>query len=215
MKIFKRCFLILIIFLMGPGVSGQPYLGIFGGISSSKLTGDSPEKASYKGLLSLSFGANLDLKLARQVYISLQPSFTQEGTKVFYDVPLEYEPVDSIRIRLNYVSFPVLLKAASNNRRFYAIAGVEASYLVSGNLKTGDQKEDVAGHVTGYNLAAVFGAGMRIPLGLPRLVIELRYSQGLVNLTDEFYQRSYIPRVKTTGFRMNVGLEIPLSENKN
>ena len=210
-----RYLIVLGIVLGGSAALGQPYLGIFGGVSSAKLSGDSPDKASYKGLVSFAFGASLDIKLARQFSLSLQPSFSQEGTRIFYNVPLVYDPVDSIRIRLNYVSLPLLFKASSNNQRFYAIGGVEASYLVSGNLKEGGQKKDILGNVTEYNVAAVFGAGMRVPIGLPRLIIEIRYNQGLVNLTDDYYQKSYIPRVKTSGFRLNIGLEIPLSEPKN
>ncbi|MCK5766145.1 MAG: hypothetical protein KAH26_09170, partial [Bacteroidales bacterium] len=58
--------------------------------------------------------------------------------------------------------------------------------------------------------AAHFGAGIRIPVGLPRLFVELRYSQGLVNLTDEPIEKSYVPRVKTSGFKVLAGIEIPL-----
>lgn len=207
--------IIFLLILCFPGIvelaSSQPYLGVSGGIASSKLSGDSPDKALYKGLMAFSFGANLDLKLARSVYLSLQPTFSQEGTRVFFNVPNVYEPVDSVHIRLNYFSFPVLLKASSANQRFYAIGGVEAAYMIGSKVKISDYSGDLDEHITRINLAVIFGAGMRIPIGRPRLVIELRYSQGIVNLTDEAYIKSYLPRVKTSSFRLNVGLEIPLT----
>ncbi len=65
------------------------------------------------------------------------------------------------------------------------------------------------------NIALAFGAGLRIPLKYGRLFLELRYSQGLVNLTDEVVFTSEIPRVKTSDIRILFGYEIPLYKNKN
>ncbi len=59
-----------------------------------------------------------------------------------------------------------------------------------------------------------FGAGYKIPIGYPTLFVELRYSQGLVNLTDEVVQDNMIPRVKTAGIKFLVGVEIPLKKSK-
>ena len=201
--------------LLAYGIKGQPSLGITGGISLSKFSGDRPDKANYKRLAAFTAGVSLDLKLGKQLYLSIQPSFSQEGTRIFYNVPFVYDPVDSVHIRLNYISVPVILKAASNNQRFYAIGGVENAIMINSQLKTSTFKENIDDHVSAYNIAVIFGAGMRIPIGFPRLNIELRYKQGLVNLTGQSYAKSYIPRVKTSGFQLNIGLEIPLASRKN
>lgn len=207
--------IIIIVYLIPAlffSAGAQPYLGLWAGGSFSKLSGDSPDRANYKGLFSLSFGANLDLKISKSVYVSIQPSFSQEGTKVFYNVPFVYEPVDSARIRLNYVSLPLLFKVSGTNQRFYAIGGVETSYLIGSYLKTSTYEGDLDEDVSDMNITVVFGAGLWIPLGSPRLCVELRYGQGIVNLTDQSYDESYIPRVKTSGFRLNIGLEVPLKK---
>jgi hypothetical protein len=52
-------------------------------------------------------------------------------------------------------------------------------------------------------------------VGFGNLFVELRYAQGLINLTDEPVDESYIPRVKTTGFKLFTGYRIPLSKSKN
>jgi len=212
-KYIKSLLLVLLLFITTVLIS-QPYMGIYGGISSSKLSGDSPDKARYKGLLGLDFGMNMDFRISKLVYLSFQPSFSQEGTRVFYNVPLEYELVDSAKIRLNYISLPVILKVSTSNKKFYAIGGAEVAYLVSTKLKTSSYQGDLDDNISDINIAVHFGAGMKIPLGLPVLFIELRYSQGIVNLTDQIYQKSFIPRVKTSGFKLNVGIEFPLSTGK-
>ena len=211
-----RIFLIICLFLAIASVAhAQPYFGLFGSISNSRLSGDSPDKAFYKGLISSAFGANFDVKVGKSVYLSFQPSFSQEGTRVFYNIPFVYDPFDSARIRLNYIALPVLLKVSATNQRFYAIGGVEASYLAGSVLQTSTYKGDLNENVSDLNITVVFGAGIRIPLGFPRLYVEFRYGQGIMNLTDQPFDKSYIPRVKTSGFKLNIGLEVPLTKKKN
>jgi len=190
--------------------SAQPYLGIFGGISTSKLNGDKPDKASYKRLIGFTFGANFDVKLSKTVYLSFQPSFSQEGTKIFYDVSKVEEPVDSLKVRLNYISVPVLFRVSSTNQRFYATGGIESAFLVESYTVSRKKKSDLSETISDINLVAHFGAGVRFPVGSSRIFLELRYTQGLINLTDEPVNTTYIPRVKTTDFRLIAGLELPL-----
>lgn len=194
--------------------SGQSYVGVFAGLNSSKLNGDVPKKAKYKSLMGANAGVYIDLKLSKSIWLSLQPSYSQEGTKISYDVSGKEVPVDSIRIRLNYFSLPLFLKISSTNERFYALAGIETAMLLNSSVYSHDIEQDVDLSVVEWNLAMHFGAGIRIPIGFPRLIVELRYSQGLVNLTDEPIDKSYIPRVKTSGYKLLVGIEIPLNKSK-
>jgi hypothetical protein len=147
------------------------------------------------------------------IWLSLQPSYSQEGTRIEYSVKGKIQPVDSIHIRLNYFALPVLLKISSTNGRFYAIGGIETSALLDHSLKSHDQELEEDINVTDWNLAIHFGAGIRIPIGYPRLFIELRYTQGFIDLTDEPVENSYVPRVKTIGFKALAGIEIPLTRN--
>ena len=205
-----QIFAFLLLVLTSSMSTGQSYIGVFGGLNSSKLTGDSPNKAKYKSLMGANVGAYIDIKVAKIVWLSIQPSYTQEGTKILYSVKGLEEPVDSISIRLNYFSLPVFLKVSSTNGRFYALGGIETGLLLNNSISSHGSKQDVDPNIADWNLAAHFGAGIRIPVGLPRLFVELRYSQGLVNLTDEPVEKSYVPRVKTSGFKVLAGIEIPL-----
>ncbi|MEA3480224.1 MAG: porin family protein [Bacteroidota bacterium] len=212
-KSIQVCAFLLFI-ILSSGSSAQSYVGVFGGLNSSKLNGDAPDKAKYKSLMGVNAGAYFDLKLSKNIWLSLQPSYSQEGTKISYNVSGKEVPVDSIRIRLNYFSLPLFLKISSTNERWYALAGIETAMLLNSSVYSHDIEQDVDLSVVEWNLAMHFGAGIRIPVGFPRLIVELRYSQGLVNLTDESIDASYVPRVKTSGYKLLVGIEIPLNKSK-
>lgn len=192
----------------------QSYVGVFGGLNSSKLKGDMPEYASYKSIMGANVGAYVDIKLASIIWLSVQPSYSQEGSKVKYSVRYQEEVVDSIHIRLNYFSLPLFLKVSSTNGRFYALGGIEAGILLNNQLSSHGNELDNDLKINDWNIAMHFGAGIKIPVGFPRLFVELRYTQGLVDLTDEPVDQSYIPRVKTSGFKILAGIEIPISKNK-
>ena len=82
-------------------------------------------------------------------------------------------------------------------------------------MSSNNVKEDLDVNVSNWNLAMHFGAGYLFPLGRTKLFIELRYSQGLRNLTDEPVDSSVIPRVKTSGFKLLAGIDIPFKNPKN
>lgn len=205
---------ILLLLLISTSISfGQSYVGIFAGLNSSRLAGDSPSKAYYKPLIGANVGAYFDLKLSQSILLSIQPSYSQEGTKIYYNVIGQEEPVDSIKVRLNYFSLPLLLKVQSTNNRFYALGGIEAGFLFDSFTSSHDVKKEIKTTVSEYNIAAHFGAGIRIPIGITRLFIELRYTQGVLNLTDELIDESIVPRVKTSGYKILAGIEIPLRKS--
>jgi len=210
-----RSALLISLIIISVTAFGQTSLGFFAGVNSAKLKGDSPSKASYKSQIGLNAGLYLDIKLSKLVILSFQPTYVQEGTKVLYSIPWEKKPVDSIRIKLNYFSVPILVKISSLNQRFYALAGIETGFLLNGYgeyTEGGDENVSLTDEVSKFNFSIVFGAGLRFPLKFGRLYLELRYAQSIVDLTDEPVEQSYVPRVKTAGIRFNFGYEIPLSK---
>jgi hypothetical protein len=193
--------------------NAQLIVGAFGGINMSKMKGDVPKNAKYHTLLGMDFGIMLDLKISDQVTLSLQPSFSQKGTKMKYTVQGEIYPVDSIKIRINYLAIPFLVKIAANNKRFYAIGGIEAGFPLAANavFKGVSEEENLIDHISSVNVVMHFGIGYRIPLGKPNLFIEGRYLQSLNNtVTEESPDYNFFPRVRTTDFQFLVGIEIPI-----
>jgi len=192
-------------------VTGQSYIGIFSDISRVRFSGDSPDRGYYKRITGYGGGVNLDLRLSNRIFLSLQPSFSQEGTRIEYNVKGMDERVDSIRIKFNYAALPILIKVSASNKRFYAICGLEIAYLMHSKFKSGGELIDPEEDIAELNFTVHFGAGLRIPVRRSRFFVELRYMQGLNNLTDHPIERSYIPRVKTSGFKLTFGYEIPIS----
>jgi hypothetical protein len=213
-KTILPIFIVTLLFFSTLSMGQVVTLGAFGGLNSSKLSGDAPGDAFYSRLMGGNFGALIDLKLSESIYLSLQPSFSQEGTKVSYALRGVEEPVDSVKIRLNYFSLPLLVKITSTNQRFYALSGIETAVLLNASAIIEEDSEEIS-EVSQFNIAVHFGAGIRIPVGYPTIFVELRYSQGLVNLTDEALNTNIIPRVKTSGYKILVGVEFPLGKAKN
>ena len=211
----KSLALLLLAFLFSLASYAQSYVGVFTGLNHAKLAGDAPPDAKYKSLLGMNIGAHFDLKLSKSTALSIQPSFSQEGAKLSYSLANKSDTEDSLSLQLNYFSLPLLFKINTNNKRFYAIGGIETAYLLSKELKSQEAKEDLKSTISDINVALHFGAGMHIPIGYPRLFVELRYSQGLLNLTDDPLGNDIIPRVKTNGLKVLFGIEIPIRKSKN
>lgn len=204
---------VLFLVLTSSILIGQTYIGVIAGMNNSKLSGDAPVHAKYGSLIGANFAAFIDVKLTPSVYLSFQPSYSQEGTRVSYKLPGLEDYVDSIKVRLNYFSVPFLFKITSNNKRYYAISGIETALLLNSSLSIDDRKKDINASIAQWNLAMHFGAGIIIPVGFPSLFIEVRYTQGLVNITDEAQSESVIPRVKTSGIIIMAGIKIPLTKS--
>ena len=215
LKSIKRLLLFGLLISLSISFSGQVRLVILGGINNAKLNGDQPKNGQYKGAIGFSGALYLDVQLSKLITLSFQPTYLSEGTRVFYSLPFEKEPVNSLKVSLNYFSVPILVKISSLNQRWYAIGGLEPALLLDGSITDNYDNEETLEELAEWNLSVIFGAGVRFPLKFGWIVVELRYAQGLVNLTDEPIERSYIPRVKTTGTRLLVGYEIPLSKKKN
>jgi len=213
-QLFKITFAVLAL-LTSVSVHSQTSLGAFTGFNFCSLSGDAPHGGTYVSYPGFNAGIILDVPLGSVVKLSLQPSFSQEGTRVFYDKHGELDPFDSIHLRLNYLSVPLMVKIQSSSRHFYAIGGIETGFLMNYKLTSNGEVLTNLLSINSVNVAAHFGAGYRIFLGYMDIFIEVRYSQGLLNITDEPLDKSYVPRVKTTGFRALVGIEFPLSKSKN
>lgn len=207
-------FCLLFIFTSTTCIS-QHKIGIQGGLNLSKLNGDVEANTKYTSKPGLNVGAYFDFDLSKNIYLSLQPSFSQEGTKITHKLEDVYEPIDSIKIKLNYLSLPVLLKVTSSNEKFYALAGLETAKLLSSSQQAKEKaSKPLETKIEPWNFSIQFGAGIRIPLGISTLIFEARYSQGLNNITEESIVDDLLPRVKSSSIKFLTGLEIPISTSK-
>jgi len=187
----------------------------------TSLSGDAPLYASYKHRIGFAGGLVGEVDLNQGMRISVQPMFQQRGTTVAYDVEGEQDPRDSLAVRLDYVSVPVLLKVFSGSGRTYATGGVEFGFLESAtlaNLNAGVPDEDAKNLFQDVDVALAFGFGGVFPIAQWSVWVEGRYSQSIPNLSRSGAdpETEGLPdRFRATGLQLYVGVDLPLGEKSS
>ena len=82
------CFFLL---LSASELFSQSRIGIYAGLNSGKLSGDSPGKFKYVSSLNLAFGLAYDLQLKEDVYLSFQTSYANAGSKMQHPKVIDEE----------------------------------------------------------------------------------------------------------------------------
>ncbi len=207
----------LLLVILAPDARAQVRIGAYGGITRSSLSGDAPSNAEYRSRIGPVFGALVEFPVADHVLISVQPAWKQRGTRIAVDVEGEDERQDSLSLGLSYASIPVLLKIETAGGKLFVNSGVDVGFLLDATLSPveGDGgDEDVKELVKDFDVAVNFGVGGQFPIGTPRLTIEARYSQGLINISEvevDVGAETLIPtRFRSSGFELLAGLWIPL-----
>lgn len=217
----RKGFILLIVpllLLLGNAAMAQPALGFWGGLNRASLKGDAPEDASYGTRVGFSGGAVGEFNLAKDVKLSLQPAYFQRGAKIAFEVPDQDEPRDSLQVKLDYYSLPVMLKVVSGNGKTYVSSGLDFGILSQAelsNLNKDEPTQDIKKLFKDFDVALNFGFGVMLPLGSPLLTLELRYSQSLANLSnsEENPQASALPeRFRSSGLQLLAGLLWPLGK---
>jgi len=194
-------------------VHSQVAIGVFGGIDRTDLSGDAPSGIKYRPETGFAVGAVGEYRIATDVWLSLQPTWLQRGTKIAFAVDGEEEAVDSLKVAVNYLSLPLLAKIVSGNGKTYVSGGVDLGFLLNATLSGTADAEDISHTFKPIDLSAIFAFGVMLPIGRPRLTIELRYSQSIVNAASseqdpEVY--SLPPRFRWSGLQLFAGFLYPL-----
>jgi hypothetical protein len=200
-----------IFFLVQTQVMSQPEVGLYAGLSNSKLVGDGPSLGSFKYTRGFLGSAHIDFRLSENVRLSLQPGFKTGGAKVSFKDTLTQETRDSLKINLLTFSLPIVLKVTSFNEKIYFAGGFTVEFPVSSKADNGVRKIDISNEINKINVNVLFGLGYRIPVHSTVAYLELRYLQGLVNLSDNRNQeKAYLPRVKTSAMQLLFGWQFPI-----
>ena len=194
------------------------YLGAIGGVTKTGLNGNSPPKVGYSASPGIALGLVTEFDVATEVRLSLQPMYIQRNTKVKFEVPNEEEKRDSLEVKLNYLSLPVLVKFMAAKGRTYFLGGLNVGYLLDGTLEnpTNGDELDLSGVLNSIDLAAVAGFGVVFPVGKPSLTVELRYEQSIINASDTSRDTDGddLPqRIRSSGFEFLAGILIPIGVN--
>lgn len=208
--------ILLILFTFSTKSFSQFNVGISGEITSAKFGGVAPENASYESIAG--FGGALigEIRIVKDVYLSLQPGFQTQGSNIKFgnENNLINDTTVTFKISQSYFNIPLNLKIFSNN--FYVGAGFAIGFLSSAEISNEfvDSTIDIKNKFKSTDVTANFNVGYQLSIGKPNLFFELRYIQGLVNINNVnsiSSQDIYIADFKTKGFSFQTGIILPLN----
>lgn len=205
--------LVMIAAMAAPQDAPAQQIGIQGGLNRAAIQGDAPPNAQYAGGFGFMGGIVFDLPIARDVFLSAQPMYARRGTGIAFAVEGEEEPRDSLDVTLTYFAVPLLAKVQAAHGRTYVTGGVEVGWLLDATLAGRGSDEDITSAFQDVDVAALFGFGVVFPIGAPRIMVEARYAQSLLNLSagGEGPGGAELPdRFRANGFQLLTGLIIPL-----
>jgi len=204
---------LLVTLLTGSALAADWRLGVQGGVNMSGLNGDRPSNVSFGKRTGAIVGAVGELRIAEDVWLSVQPMFMQRGTTSQIAVPGEPEKQDGPTAEFDYLGVPLLVKIVANNGRTYVTGGINLGFLLDAKLVAQDATEDMKDQLNAFDVAADIGFGLMVPIGRPILAFELRYEQSVLNLADAGREEGddFLPvRFRSSGFQLLAGIQWPL-----
>jgi len=217
MKVRTVVFLLIILTLpVVQPLSAQFSIGVNAGVTRMKFSGDAVSSLGYfEPDPGFSSALRVDYRISDAIALSLQPGYNLLRSRYLVMNDSATRAVDSTNLSLHSFSIPLQVIVWSESGRFFILAGMQFDYNLSlkgepliSSFATGDVYE-----IKDYSLYAQFGAGFIVPLGKPYLSFELRYSQGILDLTEPLiHQDSFLPRTKLTNISFIVGLQWPLGK---
>ena len=218
---YKYILFIAMMLLSAVPTLSDTNIGLYAGNNSANLSGDSPSRWRYMSKNGLTGGLLLEQKIATDVWLCASPGFSVKGTKIGVDIPGERDPKDSLSVNINYVSLPLLVKIVTKYPNVFVSAGFDFSWRQNAfykQIENSGDKVDISDGFDDVNISALFGVGFLFSVGRPLLQIELRYMQGLLNIsTFEAMnpEEQLPPQFKTKGMQVSVGLVYPLSRRND
>lgn len=154
--------------------------GLKGGVNfaNALLAPDLPAGFSKSARTGFIGGAFVEARLSGTFSLQLEAFYTQKGFEVS-------SAAGKATSRLDYLEFPLTAKATFGSGPFrpYLFAGPNVGYRLSADAETGSGSGDIRDATRTTDIAVDLGAGVSYQLREgPRLVLEGRYSVGLVNI---------------------------------
>jgi hypothetical protein len=195
----------------------QVHIGIMGGVNHFSLSGDVPENGIYQSSSGLAFNLIGEIEITHDVKLSIQPGFTQKGVKIAYELVGVQEPYDSVDVRIDYLTIPLLMKVSAWNERLYVMSGLEFAFPLNGLFSTSSEETDIGDQLKTPDIAVNFGVGYLFPMENSSLFLEMRYSQSIgtaVKKGTYAMDSSLEPRLWNNGFNFFFGYlyHFPTSE---
>lgn len=181
--------------------------GITVGANMGKYSyGESRFDVHRKMLLAFNAGLQYKKELNEKIFLLPELSFTQKGTRVYYDYPIGYTGPMKNTNRLNYIQFTLPAVAAlplSDELEYEIGGGLYAAYLMKATQETfefdgSSTKDDfTAGEFKKMDAGLHLTTGFRMG---KKLGLHFNYDLGLMNIggiNDD-------PSIKNRNFSINI-----------
>jgi hypothetical protein len=212
--------LIVVIMAMGIAAGADPAaaaaVGAQLGVDRAGIEGDAPPNSQYSDKFGWVAGLQGELGFAPALSLSLQPSFVQKKSGVQTAPSSRGGTPTEVELAFDYVSVPVVVKFAKAGGRTYVAGGVTVDFLTSATLSGEGADRDVTSAYNSTGFGAVLGFGVVFPAGRTRFTTELRYVQGISNMTTGTAAAAagaLAPRLHSSGWELIVGNLIPVGKH--
>jgi hypothetical protein len=206
MKRISVVFIAMLVLVAIPATA-QHRIGFIGGLNLANVSVDPEETGiEYSNRTAFGGGGVLDLRLAENIALQLEPMFLQKGTKVT-------DGSDEVKVKLSYIEVPVLLKfmLGQSPTRPYIMAGPSAGFRLSAKVSNGGEI-DIKDVIKSTDFGLDFGAGISFPAGNNAIFVEGRYGLGLSNINDDPTDTN--TDVKNKGIQFMAGITFPLGSGQ-
>jgi hypothetical protein len=206
--------------LGGQPLAAQTTFGFKAGMSVSDLSVDtdgvSPDLESKAGVL---LGATVDVPLASGLWFQPGLSYVQKGARITGEA--DGGEVITVTLGLDYLEVPLLLKYAfptTGSLGVHLFAGPALAFEVGCELGVATEgvdvsidcdegdAQDVEIATKSFDLGALVGGGVSVPMDNVSLLFEASYNFGLANVADSEGDDS----LKNRAFYISAGVALPL-----
>ena len=211
-------FFTIVLVTSAPAQTARPIeIGVKGAALFSTLSVDDAEGAEIETRSSFGGGGFVRIPTGR-LALQLELLYLKKGAR---QTSGDIDPFQEIGINLDYLEVPVLLVLpidAGTTVSPYVFAGAALAFKVGCNLAgegpgidfeidcQGSTEVDFELRLKDFDLGVVGGAGLRIPAGPGGILLEGRYTFGLMNINDSEDQTS----VKNRSAALSIGYSIPV-----
>ena len=183
------------------------------GVDRAGIDGDTPPNSQYTDKVGLVAGIQGEVGFAQGLSLSLQPSFVQKKSGVLFVPSTRGGSTTELELSFDYVSVPVLVKFAKAGGRTYVAGGVTVEFLTAATLSGQGSDRDVMSAYNSTGFGAVLAFGVVFPAGRTRFTTELRFVQGIANMTTGTAADTagaLAPRLHSNGWELIVGNLLPV-----
>jgi hypothetical protein len=210
----KVLVIVLVLVAAAGQVRAQVRFGPVAGLNRMSVSGDEPQDGSFASTTGASFGLFGEVSLGDHVFLCLQPAFSSHKLTLQYEGFLA-EAHDSLQWDIRQASLALLARVMMPGDAIFFTGGVQGSYLLSADvtdLVAGGER-DISGSIAKLDVAVLAGIGGEIEFDPVVLLLELRYTHGLVNMgqgADASSQTGMPARFRLTSLEFLAGIAVQL-----